>query len=132
MTKCFNDLDKFRDYCRFEGKVFNEKDLYKIRRYCLGSLSKSTKAGFVQKHVMVSKRLCNPTEKIMTIHIVDIEAVDTRYTKQWKEHLPKQLRRATNDARCCYQRWRYVPQATTPGAFLNFGRNKRITSLNKC
>jgi len=21
-------LDKFRDFCRFEGKVFNEKDLY--------------------------------------------------------------------------------------------------------
>ena len=33
----------------------------------------------------------------MTIHIVDIEAVDTRYTKQWKEHLPKQLQRATNE-----------------------------------
>ena len=32
----------------------------------------------------------------MTIHIVDIEAVDTRYTKQWKEHLPRQLQRATN------------------------------------
>ena len=27
-TKVFNDLDKFRDFCRFEGKVFNEKDLY--------------------------------------------------------------------------------------------------------
>jgi len=27
-TKVFNDLDKFRDYCRFEGKVFNEKALY--------------------------------------------------------------------------------------------------------
>jgi len=28
-TKVFNDLDKYRDYCRFEGKVFDEKDLYK-------------------------------------------------------------------------------------------------------
>ena len=28
-NKVFNDLDKFRDYCRFEGKVFNEADLYK-------------------------------------------------------------------------------------------------------
>jgi|TARA_B100001094_G_scaffold52844_1_gene48323 hypothetical protein len=28
-TKVFNDLDTFRDYCRFEGKVFNEKSLYK-------------------------------------------------------------------------------------------------------
>ena len=33
----------------------------------------------------------------MTIHIVDIEAVDTRYTKQWKDHLPRQLQRATNE-----------------------------------
>ena len=56
----------------------------------------------------------------MTIHIVDIEAVDTRDTKQWKDYLPRQLQRATNE---------YVkvisggetPQATTPGAFLNFG-----------
>jgi hypothetical protein len=29
IDKIFNDLDKFRDYCRFEGKVFNEADLYK-------------------------------------------------------------------------------------------------------
>ena len=28
-NKVFNDLDKYRDYCRFEGKVFNEADLYK-------------------------------------------------------------------------------------------------------
>jgi hypothetical protein len=28
-TKVFNDLDKFRDYCRFEGKPFDEKDLYR-------------------------------------------------------------------------------------------------------
>lgn len=27
--KVFDDLDKFRDYCRFEGKMFNEADLYK-------------------------------------------------------------------------------------------------------
>ena len=27
--KVFNDLDAFRDYCRFEGKVFNEAALYK-------------------------------------------------------------------------------------------------------
>ncbi len=28
VNKVFNDLDTFRDYCRFEGKVFNEKSLY--------------------------------------------------------------------------------------------------------
>jgi|TARA_Y100000389_G_C17319510_1_gene442276 hypothetical protein len=29
VNKVFNDLDAFRDFCRFEGKVFNEKALYK-------------------------------------------------------------------------------------------------------
>jgi len=28
-NKVFNDLDKYRDYCRFEGKVYDEADLYK-------------------------------------------------------------------------------------------------------
>ena len=27
-TRVFNDLDAYRDYCRYEGKVFNEKALY--------------------------------------------------------------------------------------------------------
>ena len=56
----------------------------------------------------------------MTIFIVDIEAVDTRYTKQWKEYLPKQLRRATNEDVIVVSGGE-TPQATTPGAFLNFG-----------
>jgi hypothetical protein len=29
VDKIFDDLDKFRDYCRFEGKPFDEADLYK-------------------------------------------------------------------------------------------------------
>ena len=56
----------------------------------------------------------------MTIYIVDIEAVDTRYTKQWKEHLPQQLQRATNQQVTVISGGN-TPQATTPGAFLNFG-----------
>ena len=56
----------------------------------------------------------------MTIYIVDIEAVDTRYTKQWKEHLPQQLQRATNEEVKVISGGE-VPHATTPGAFLNFG-----------
>ena len=56
----------------------------------------------------------------MTIYIVDIEAVDTRYTKQWKEHLPRQLQHATNDKVVVISGGE-TPQATTPGAFLNFG-----------
>ena len=54
------------------------------------------------------------------IYIVDIEAVDTRYTKQWKEYLPKQLQRATNKEVTVISGGE-TPQATTPGAFLNFG-----------
>jgi glycosyltransferase involved in cell wall biosynthesis len=56
----------------------------------------------------------------MTVYIVDIEAVDTRYTKQWKEKLPKQLRHATNEEVIVISGGE-TPQATTPGAFLNFG-----------
>ena len=56
----------------------------------------------------------------MTTYIVDIEAVDTRYTKQWKEHLPRQLQRATNEEVVVISGGE-TPQATTPGAFLNFG-----------
>jgi len=56
----------------------------------------------------------------MTIHIVDIEAVDTRYTKQWKEYLPRQLKRSTNENVNVISGGD-TPQATTPGAFLNFG-----------
>jgi len=56
----------------------------------------------------------------MTVYIVDIEAVDTRYTKQWKEYLPKQLQKSiTTDV--IVISGGDVPQATTPGAFLNFG-----------
>lgn len=28
VNKLFDDLDAYRDYCRFEGKVFDEKALY--------------------------------------------------------------------------------------------------------
>ena len=56
----------------------------------------------------------------MTIYIVDIEAVDTRYTKQWKEYLPRQLQNATNNVVKVISGGE-TPQATTPGAFLNFG-----------
>ncbi len=54
------------------------------------------------------------------IYIVDIEAVDTRYTKQWKDYLPKQLKRSTNQSVEVISGGD-TPQATTPGAFLNFG-----------
>lgn len=56
----------------------------------------------------------------MTIYIVDLEAVDTRYTKEWKKHLPEQLKRHTNNEVVTISGGD-TPQKTTPGAFLNFG-----------
>ena len=56
----------------------------------------------------------------MTIYIVDLEAVDTRYTKEWKKYLPVQLKRHTN-SKIEVISGGNTPQATTPGAFLNFG-----------
>jgi len=56
----------------------------------------------------------------MTVYIVDVESVSTRYTGEWKEHLPAQLRQATMEDIVVISGGD-TPQATTPGAFLNFG-----------
>lgn len=56
----------------------------------------------------------------MTVYVVDIEPVESRYTAQWKEHLPQQLRRNV-DCDVVVISGGDTPQATTPGAFLNFG-----------
>ena len=55
----------------------------------------------------------------MTIYIVDIEPVETRYTAQWKKYLPEQLKVSGIDTQVISGG--EVPHATTPGAFLNFG-----------
>ena len=54
----------------------------------------------------------------MTLWLLDLESVESRYTSQWKTHLPKLLKdfnvkvvEGADD----------IPPATTPGAFLNFG-----------
>ena len=52
----------------------------------------------------------------MTIYIVDLESVESRYTCEWKWHLPELIKgsvpiEGADD----------IPKATTPGAFLNFG-----------
>ena len=54
------------------------------------------------------------------IYIVDLEAVETRYTAQWKEHVPKILKRTGHQVQIIAGP-EDVPSATTPGAFLNFG-----------
>ena len=54
------------------------------------------------------------------IYIVDIEAVETRYTAEWKKYLPWQLQKFTQSQVTTISGGD-TPQATTPGAFLNFG-----------
>ena len=56
----------------------------------------------------------------MKVFIVDLEAVETRYTAQWKTHLPALLRKRGHDVQIISGPTD-VPSATTPGAFLNFG-----------
>ena len=56
----------------------------------------------------------------MTIYIIDIEAVDTRYTKQWKEFVPLQLKQEFPDVDVVTISGGEIPQETTKGAFLNF------------
>jgi len=54
------------------------------------------------------------------IFLVDLEAVETRYTGQWKSHVPNLLRKAGHEVNVISGP-SDIPSATTPGAFLNFG-----------
>ena len=56
----------------------------------------------------------------MTIFLVDLEAVETRYTGQWKTHVPNLLKEHGHDV-VIIDGPTDIPKATTPGAFLNFG-----------
>ncbi len=56
----------------------------------------------------------------MTVFLVDLEAVETRYTGQWKAHVPNLLRKAGHNVQVISGPTD-IPSATTPGAFLNFG-----------
>ena len=56
----------------------------------------------------------------MTVFLIDLEAVETRYTGQWKSHVPNLLRKAGHDVQIISGPTD-IPSATTPGAFLNFG-----------
>ena len=56
----------------------------------------------------------------MNIFLVDLESVETRYTGQWKTHVPNLLRKAGHHVNIISGPTD-IPSATTPGAFLNFG-----------
>lgn len=54
------------------------------------------------------------------VFLVDLESVETRYTAQWKTHVPDLLRKAGHEV-YVISGPTDIPNATTPGAFLNFG-----------
>jgi hypothetical protein len=54
------------------------------------------------------------------VFLVDLEAVETRYTGEWKSHLPALLRKEHHNVQVIAGPTD-IPRATTPGAFLNFG-----------
>lgn len=56
----------------------------------------------------------------MTVFLVDLESIPTRYTCEWKTHVPQLLRDNGFDVHVV-EGDQFIPEATTPGAFLNFG-----------
>jgi glycosyltransferase involved in cell wall biosynthesis len=56
----------------------------------------------------------------MKIFLVDLESIPTRYTCEWKTHIPQLLRDNGFDVQVI-EGEHTIPEATTPGAFLNFG-----------
>ena len=56
----------------------------------------------------------------MTVFVVDLESVSTRYTCEWKTHVPELLEKAGHNVHIISGPGD-IPTATTPGAFLNFG-----------
>ena len=55
-----------------------------------------------------------------TVWLIDLESVETRYTKEWKTYLPKLLKKHGHTVNVV-EGPKDIPNATTPGAFLNFG-----------
>jgi hypothetical protein len=71
----------------------------------------------------------------MKIFLIDLESVETRYTGQWKIHLPKLLMEAGHDVHVISGP-QDIPSATTPGAFLNFGgtniyKSRQVETLGR-
>ena len=71
---------------------------------------------------MLHQMITNMTD-LNTIWIVDLEAVESRYTGEWKHHFPDLMRIhgfGTHEIEVI-EGPTNIPEATTPGAFLNFG-----------
>lgn len=71
----------------------------------------------------------------MKVFLVELEPVETRYTAQWKAHLPTQMRKAGLDVHVVAGP-EDAPQDTTPGAFLNFSgtnywKSEQLKTISK-
>lgn len=60
------------------------------------------------------------------LYLIDLEPVDTRYTSQWRQYLPAQLRE--HGIETTVIPGGHVPQIVTPGAFLNFAGTNNYKS----
>lgn len=77
---------------------------------------------------MESILLCNSQEQAVRkegirktmIYVIDLEPVETRYTAQWKGHIPALFKKHGMQV-TVISGPADIPAATTPGAFLNFG-----------
>ena len=72
----------------------------------------------------------------MNVFLIDLEAVETRYTGQWKTHVPALLRKAGHNVQIISGP-EDIPTATTPGAFLNFGgtniyKSSQVEQMGGC
>ena len=56
----------------------------------------------------------------MKVWVIDLESVETRYTCQWKSHVPNLLSANGFEVEVV-SGMEDIPPATTAGAFLNFG-----------
>lgn len=56
----------------------------------------------------------------MTVWIFALEPIDTRYTRQWHEHLPKQIQKHIGTVNVVQLDGEQVPPKPSPGAFLDF------------
>ena len=71
----------------------------------------------------------------MKVFLVELEPVETRYTAQWKTHLPEQLLAAGLNVEVIAGP-SDAPQDTTPGAFLNFSgtnywKSEQLKTISK-
>lgn len=64
----------------------------------------------------------------MTVYIVDLESIPTRYTGQWKNHVPALIKKHGHDV-VVISGPDDLPKNTTPGMFLNFSATNIYKSV---